>query len=142
MVWILANWKGILAGTVVFFTVLITHEVDRGIYDEIFNKKVAAQIAADKAACASAQAITKEANDELQKNHNAIASKLDALKLQHPSACVSVGSGPKLSSGRTKHAGQNGISTDWLRDYAAECEVYRSEVTTCVNFLDHLGGQK
>lgn len=87
--------------------------------------------------CNKTQTVTKESNDALQKNDIAIASKLDADKLQHPNACIGVAGTAPVPTGRAKHARPNGsaISTDWLRSYAAQCETYRGEVGVCVSFL-------
>lgn len=93
---------------------------------------------ADQQACASAQAKTQEANDALQKDRDLIAAKLAALKLQHPTTCVPTACSPHVSGSGAGHAGQNGagINTDWLRDYAAEAESYRSQLVICKQFLD------
>lgn len=96
---------------------------------------LAAQAAELAKRCEIKMKSTKEANDELQKNIGTISAKLDTAKRMHPSVCVPVVS--KLaqpSTGGAEHAGQNGIETDWLRDFAAECETYRSEVVILNKF--------
>lgn len=98
--------------------------------------KVEAQKTADAAQCNNDKQITKEANDALQKDRDTIARRLAALKLQAPAACVPVTGTANLYGGGPEHAGQNGISSDWLREYAAEAETYRSEVITCIKFIN------
>lgn len=97
-----------------------------------------AQQAADQQTCAKAQQITKEAQNALQKDHDDIAAKLAALKLRHPGTCVPVPGKTQLPASGGKHAGQDGagVSTDWLRDYAAESETYRASLVICEKVLD------
>ena len=97
-----------------------------------------AQRAADLKQCNDAQTKTKEANDALQKDRDTIASRLASYKLQHPSTCIPVAGAAQLSSNRPEHAGSHGggLSSDWLRDYAAQAELYRSSLIVCVDFLD------
>lgn len=92
----------------------------------------------DNQQCNTDKLITKEANDDLQKDRDAISAKLAALELQHPATCIPVTGKAQLPAGTGQHAGQNGagVSSDWLREYAAECEGYRSEVTTCIDFVN------
>jgi hypothetical protein len=96
-----------------------------------------AQQTADQKTCSEAQQLTKDANDELQKDRDTIAANLSAYKLRVPASCVRVSSRPKLPSTGTKHAGSNGagLSSDWLRTYAATAETYRSELGVCIDFL-------
>lgn len=88
--------------------------------------------------CKDDQAITKGANDELQKKYNSIAGKLAASKRLQPAHCIIVASsGETISAGSgVGHAGQNGISTDWLYEYAAECETYRTQRISLEKFID------
>lgn len=101
--------------------------------------ELTAQMNTDQANCEKAQQVTKDANDALQKDHDSIAAKLRSLKLQHNSTVVvPVTSGANLSGRGNQHAGQNGnaLSTDTLRDYAAEAEQYRSQFVVCKGVLD------
>lgn len=95
------------------------------------------QVNADTKACDKTQAITKGSNDALQKDHDAIAAKLDALRLQKPARCVPVARTPNIPSTWQQHAGQDGagVSSDFLRAYAAEAETYRTELTVCTDFI-------
>lgn len=99
-----------------------------------------AQKNADIAECNNDKAITKEANDALQKDRDIIARKLASARLQHPMRCVSVSNGAQLPPGGSEHARQDGISPDWLREYAAECEEYRGEIGVCIKFINQISG--
>lgn len=87
--------------------------------------------------CKADQAITKGANDALQQKYNSVNSKLAALKRVQPARCVVPVTGrADAAAGGGGYAGQNGISTDWLRDYAAECETYRGQRIALEQFID------
>lgn len=95
-----------------------------------------AQKKADSKACSDAQAITKEKNDALTADRDRIAADAARYKRMHPDACLYLSRDGKLLTGGDQHAGLPGISTDWLRDYAALCETYRSEVIVCTGQED------
>lgn len=110
-----------------------------GWYERVLREPAMfeAQKKTDAAECTAAQLITKETNDDLQKDRDDITQRRVALGMQQPAACVPVSSAPYLRGNRPEYAGQAGIglNSDWLRDYAAECESYRTKITRCVNFL-------
>lgn len=96
-----------------------------------------AQQTADNKQCNIDKQISRETNDQLQKDRDSIADRLTTLLMQQPAKCVPVTGKTQLStSGKPGHAGQNGIRSQWLRQYAAECETYRREVTSCVGFIN------
>ena len=96
-------------------------------------QELAAQAKQLQIQCEADKKITKEANDDLQKNLDAVTAKRNAERL-HVNICVPLTKPTKHPSGRAKHAGQDAISSDWLFDYAAECETYRDEVITLIDF--------
>lgn len=133
------NWISFAAGALLVLLIGgLAHIVD---VDHIEKKQATALIdqqASDKRVCDSDKAITKESNDALQKDHDAIAARLTKL-MQQPAACVPVSQPAQLCiTGKTGHAKQNGISSSWLRSFAAECEGYRRELNTCIDFTNHL----
>lgn len=95
------------------------------------------QKTSDLKACNIDKQITRKANYELQKDRDAIAQRAADYKRLHPMRCVIPANSSDVRAGGDGHAGQDGagLSTDWLRDYAAECNLYRSEVISCINFL-------
>lgn len=90
-----------------------------------------AQRVADVKTCKEAQSITKETNDELVIARNRIAADLERHKRMQRNTCVHFTVNGKLQSGEGQHAGVHGVNTDTLRDYAALCETYRSELIVC-----------
>jgi len=95
-----------------------------------------AQKVADAKECDKDKQITRKANDELQKDRDSIAQRAADYKRLHPMRCVIPTSSPELLSGGRGYANKNGISSDWLREYAAEAELYRRQLITCIEFLD------
>ena len=95
-----------------------------------------AQQSVDVTACQKVQKLTEDANDQLTKDRDAIAVQL-ANSLRQPSTCVRVASSPVIPSSGAKYAKHdgNGISSSWLRQFAATCESYRTEVSVCQDFL-------
>lgn len=99
--------------------------------------ELTAQQDVDAKECQQAQQLTKGANDALQKNRDAIAAQLNTYKLRHPATCVRVTGTADNPSGGAEHAGSDGasVNTGFLRDYAAQAEQYRAEVSVCNEFL-------
>lgn len=134
------NWLSAAAGAVV--TALVAfglHSVDVHFIEKSWQKKLDDQHTADVAACDKDKAITKGTNDALQKDRDAIARKLADFKRMQPSHCVPVAAlKTEPATGGDGHAGQNGIGleSDWLREYAAECENYRRQRITLESFID------
>lgn len=127
--WFLANLKLIGVIGAVLATFLAGCYVTRQIDNSRLKHALDEQQTLLQSQCNADKAVTKGANDALQKNLNTIAGKLAAAKRLHESMCVTPVTGmAEPTSGGREHAGQNGISTGWLRDFAAECETYRSEV--------------
>lgn len=88
--------------------------------------------------CEASKTITKEANDELQRNRDTIAAKL-ARARRVQSRCVPVASSkPDVIKAGAGYDGSNagGIRTEWLLDYAAQCETYRSERIVLEKFIN------
>lgn len=131
------NWIQFAIGAAAAFGLsFLLHTVDVDRIEATQRSALAAQESQLNAACEARQKITKEANDALQAALNTTATKLAVAKRVHLSHCVVTTDGKLAGSAANggQHAGQNGISSDWLRDYAAECENYREEVIVLDNF--------
>lgn len=135
---ILANWKAIGISVIVIALLAFLHHYDVLAQQAATTRALAAQQSADVTACNTDKATTKETNDALQKDRDDIAGKLAAYKLHQPSSCVHVAGHTNLPGTGAGHAAENGISTDWLRDYAAEAEGYRRELISCTGFIDQV----
>jgi hypothetical protein len=91
--------------------------------------------------CADDKRITQEANDDLQQNYAAIARKLADAQRVRPAKCVVPTTHPAVTAASGgEHAGQDatGVSSDWLFEYAAECEAYRGERVILESFIREL----
>jgi len=88
------------------------------------------------AKCEADKKLTLEANDALQRDKDAIARKLANSKWMLKAQCVPIARTPVTSDSRPEYAGSDGLSTEWLLDYAAQCELYRSSVIVAQKFLE------
>lgn len=88
-------------------------------------------------ACDHDKQITTGAQNALQDDRDRIAAGLIKYKRLHPNQCVVAisSSGAGITSSRAQHAGSYGVASDALRDFAADCEQYRSEVLTLTTFV-------
>lgn len=117
------------------------HSID---VDRLERKKVdavAAQKTLDTNQCNADKAKTQGANHDLQINLNAVRTELDRLKRVQPAKCVPIaGTASKtgIAGLHGKHAEQNdqGIRSEWLLDYGAQCESIRISYNVCKKFVD------
>lgn len=88
--------------------------------------------------CDEAKKLTEESNGSLHKNYSSVERKRDDAKRVQPSSCIglSVAGKADTKSAGGGHAAENGIETDWLRDYAADCERYRQERIALEDFIN------
>ncbi len=110
-----------------------------GVYAKAHEKQVLASQAEQLTLqCETDKKTTMEANNALRDKISNINERLISLKRVQPSKCVAIA--PELADntagGEREYARQNGkgINSDWLRDFAAECEVYRTEVILLDDF--------
>jgi len=90
--------------------------------------------------CRESATKLKEINDELQESRDTIAARLASAKRVRP-ACVPIIQPNTLQAG-AEHAGENGtgISSEWLLEYAAEAETYRTERIALEKLLRQFSG--
>lgn len=129
---IFSNWRlfAKAAGYVAVF--MAGYYVSSQFAEGRLKRALEAQQTALEQQCKDDKAITEGGNNELQKKYNAIAAKLKRVQSAH---CIVPATGetqPSTSGGG--HAGKNGLSTNWLGEYAAECERYRQERLTLEQF--------
>lgn len=120
------NWETLM----IVFTVALATGFWTGWHERVLREPamITAQQVADTKACNNAQATTKGENDELVRARNRIAADATKYKRLHPDTCLYFADTGELRSVANKYAGMHGISTGWLRDYAALCEDLRSEL--------------
>lgn len=127
--WALKNWKEL---TIALIVLAITLQVNH--WREKANQLD--KVKAELSSCELGKKTTKEANDALQKDRDVIAARLANSKRMY-SSCVSVSSTANSAPGGKQYARQDGLSTDWLLEYAAECETYRSQRIRLEEFLNN-----
>lgn len=120
-------WQPLAAALLTLFLSYGLHKLDMSFVERAKQHALDEQKAMLIAACETDKQKTKEANDALQKSAHDIAGKLAAYKRLHPSSCVPVAGVAQPAPRGAGHAGEDGISSDWLREYAAECEAYRQQ---------------
>lgn len=136
MLFLTSNLKTILAVMATLSLCYGLHAISMGLAESAKARALTEQALLYTQSCETDKARTKEANDALQKSATDIATKLAQYKRLHPSTCIVPHSGaPEPASGGNGHAGQDGISSDWLVEYSAECETYRQQRITLESFF-------
>ncbi len=127
MLILLKYWQIAVGSIAAFGLSWLLHTID---VDRIEVAKRAA-IEQLKIECMAQQNALKEKNDDLQKNLAINAA--NAVKYKRMSSrCILPATGSSQpATGGAGHAEANGISSDWLRDFALQCNNYRSEVIAC-----------
>lgn len=112
-----------------------TWHVQNWRWQEKLDGVIQKQVEFDHAQCETDKQITEDAQNDLQKRLNAVSRKLAVYRLQPKARCImpvtKQAGAPSAGAG---YAGADGISTNWLRSYAAECEQYRQERLTLEAF--------
>ena len=100
-------------------------------------KAITAQKIASENHCQALQNITTGIDNGLQKNLDDINGRLISGVMRDNACIMPLAVNPASASpaGGPKHAGQNGIQTQWLRQYAAEAEIYRVKLAACQQML-------
>lgn len=101
--------------------VLLTLYQAKRIWDQ---SNLYESVKAELATCQTSIKETKVLNGKLQSDRDDVASKLAIYKRMRPNSCLQLANTQQIGAG---HAGTHGIETDWLREYAAQCEIYRRE---------------
>ncbi len=133
--WLLSNIKLVAFGAAFLVAFSLGWYVHSRIAESHLKRALQAQEEALVAQCQEDKAITKGTNDALQKDRDDLAKRVAALKLQRPAKCVPVTGEAKLPIGGRGYAGTY-ISSDWLYDFGGECEGYRSQLKSCIKFID------
>ena len=76
-------------------------------------------------------------SDEIQKEIARISAASASYKRLHPLRCIVPAGRAEFQRDRPGYAGGDGegISSDWLRDFAARAESYRAQLIICKDFI-------
>lgn len=134
------NWIQFSLGAVFSLVFsFMAHLIDVNHLEKKHQKALSTQQAKLEGACKDDQKLTKGKNDGLQKDLDDIKHKLTDSKRVQPSRCIVISApagNPNLAVIPGKHAGQDGVSADWFRDYGAECESIRQTMMSCTGFVN------
>lgn len=131
--WLLANWKALVASFLTAAIAYGAHFIDVTILEKRQKTELTDLRTQLGTACNKAQELTKETYDELLGNCQTAANQC-AAALKLPSTCIPVRDTPepnKLASARPRHD-DTGIASNWLRSYETECKSLQSDYHTCV----------
>lgn len=132
------SWLQIGLGAAAAFALSwLLHTVDVDRIEAAQRAALEAQSKSLNDACEKDKALTKDANDGLQKQYSIINTRrdvIDGVLLPNCTAYVPAYSSKPVAAGQ-QHAGQHGLSTKWLKHYAAQCETYRQERVALEAFI-------
>lgn len=140
-VWILTNWKTILAVILTAGLAYGLHALDVYRLEDEQRAAVAAQLKTDTEACDKAKEITKGVSDGLQKNLDDLSLAYAAVKRVRPNACVVVrpANATKRNDAATGSAiparPDGGVNSDDLYAFANDAETDRLKLTACQSFI-------
>lgn len=129
MTFLLAYWQPIAAALAALLLSLGLHNISADYQQDQFNKKLATQTMILNAQCDAQKQKHLELENDLQTKNSALDARLASLtkRVREQSACILPTSiRPTSSSNGAAQAqglpGGHGISTEWLLNYAADCE--------------------
>ncbi len=83
--------------------------------------------------------VTEEVSNEYQKQITNLNSRVATLRSVRPTQCIVPASTPtdghNAGTSGSGHAGQNGVTTSALYEYAGDAERYRIQLTSCQTFI-------
>lgn len=133
----------IIIGTTAFLTFILClglHEWDAYRLEDKYRNQEQADLAKVSNQCEEQKKLTEGVANDFQTKLTAANNRLDALKRVRPASCVTVSTsstsgGSHGQAGQPEHAGQNGVTSDALYDYAGQCEKYRLQVISLEDFI-------
>lgn len=144
MIFLLKYWKYILIGALVGACAVLTWRVDN-LSSKVTTLKNSLKIANETISQHEQNIIiTEQANEKYQSNINKLNSDLKRLR-SRPAKCIPITSPSAVHNGQDNgggYAGVNGISDQWLYEYAGTAETYRIERNACKDFVNQTWDSK
>lgn len=126
----------LIAGLLIaLVTGAIAHYIDISFLEANYKHQLEDQRFSLISECEKNKKTTEEANEYLTKQNTSIAARLTTLRLHKPSTCVPVTNSTNTADSGNRHATTN-ISSDWLLEYGAECETYRTQRIALEKFIN------
>lgn len=142
MMFLIRYWRPIAASIATACLAWVLHSLDVSRIENNNRSALAAQQLALEEKCASDKKLTEESSRDYKIEVDALARKLADVKRVRPNHCImpiaGKASGGDGSATAGKYAGQNGVATDALYDYAGTCERLRIQVSSLQDFIDNV----
>lgn len=140
MLFIVENWKSILAVVATAAICYLLHTVDVDRIEDAQRTALAAQVTSDKLECDKNKAISQGVSNGLQKSLNANRAALAAVKRLRVNACVAVRTaiatnGHDAAPSVAKLPDANGVNSDDLYGFASDAEADRLQLISCQSFI-------
>lgn len=136
MLALLSNWKLILCGMGFLAVFGAGWYVKGNIDDNRLERALSAQQLQLTQQCDKQKKVTEDANESYAAQVSTITAKLNKYRMQ-PSKCVAITSNAaNFSTSGRGYAAKNGVTDTALREYAAECEIYRTQRVTWDKWLE------
>lgn len=140
MLLLLRYWQPIAAAIATASIAYLLHTVAVNNIEADHRQALADQKAAIEKQCAADKQLTEENSRAYHKDLKTLADRLAAVKRVQPTRCVvpiagEAGSGLGIPSSG-EHAGQDGVTTDALYDFAGECEAFRLQIISLQSFIN------
>lgn len=137
---VLPRWIFAVLGAIAAFLVaFLLHTLAVNAMEAAHEKELNTLSDTMKKSCNDAKAITERRSNELQGNYDRISADRDRL-LKRPERCLQPTS-PRRGdngTGETGRAAENGISSGWLYDFAAERDKIAAQLTACQGFVNDI----
>ena len=138
--WLLANWKIVVAAAGTFALCLMLHKLDVGRIEAKHATEITRLRNAMTEACNVAQETTRKVSHEYQIQLGSLNSKLSAAQRLHDHKCVAVtgitsSRHDAASAGKELSGRDAGIAAGALIDLAGRAEKVRIQLIACQSFV-------
>jgi len=134
------NWRIYAAGIAVIAVLFAANSVSNAYKQAALVPALQKQLQATIDACNKNNEITRKTSYAYQTELQNLNNKLANIKRLRPNKCVVLTtdstSGLNAAASTTINDRQNGLSSDWLYEYAGEAERYRLQVIFLQSFIN------
>lgn len=139
--WLLENWKIVVAAAGTFALCLMLHKLDVSRIEAKHATEITRLRNAMTEACNQAQETTRKVSHEYQIQLGSLNSKLSAAQRLHNGKCVAVTLTPATGhdaapAGKELSGRDAGIAAGALIDIAGRCEKVRLQLKSCQQFIN------
>jgi hypothetical protein len=140
MLWVISNWKVILAVVCTAVLGYLLHAVDVARLEAKQRAAITDQVATDTKSCNEAKKITEDVSNDYRQKSETLATQLaDAVSLRKSQCVIVSTTGSSCRNNGTAQTGkptsQDGVTATALLNLAAEGEGYRLQLSACQDFI-------